>query len=176
MAIDAPTDHTREVIHLAHLHLLLYRLLYRPSEPGAEPALGRPEDGELAATTLALAGARRCLGRAGGRLGRTIEALLHPCDRPARRKASRGRRRQISGVPCSWRPPAATSGSLCGLGPAMAQLLAEYNPPPEQAAYTARLRSVLNAARRRSRPEPRAQPDQSALVEPLSDASATCCA
>ena len=37
VAIDAPTDHTREVIHLAYLHLLLYRL------SGACPANIPPE-------------------------------------------------------------------------------------------------------------------------------------
>lgn len=66
---------------------------------------------------------------------------------------------------------AAPSGYIrlfMGLGPTMVQLLAGYDPPPEQAAYTARLRSILSAAHGRGL-EPTVLPDQSALVEPLSE-------
>jgi LuxR family transcriptional regulator, maltose regulon positive regulatory protein len=161
VAVDAPTDHTREVIHLAYLPLLLYRLANRL--PARRPA---PADGELAAATLALAGRVAASAETGGRLGRTIEALsvralaLQAQGKQGAAQADLRRALQL----------AAPSGYLrlfIELGAAMPPLLAEYNPPPEQAAYTARLRSILGAVYGRG-PEPAAQPDQSALVEPLS--------
>ncbi len=161
VAVAAPTNHAREVVHLAHLHLLLYRLAGQL----AASRLGTV-GGELATTTLGLAARVAASAEAGGRLGRTIEALcvraiaLEAQGRQAAAQADLRRALQLAA-------PSGYVRLFIELGPAMAALLAEYNPPPEQAAYATRLRSVLSAALG-SRPAPRAQPDQSALVEPLS--------
>ncbi len=174
VAVDAPTDHTREVIHLAHLHLLLYRLAARRS--GRRPADGlAAEAGELDRNDpRSWPGASLASAEAGGRLGRTIEAL---CVRAIALQAQ-GKQGPAQADLRRALQLAAPSGYLrlfIGLGPAMAQLLAEYDPDPEQAAYTARLRAALGAEPGRA-PEPAVQPDQSALVEPLSDANSKCCA
>ncbi len=108
VAASAPTSHTREVIHIAHLHLLLYRLHQR--RPGRLPGHSA---GELIAATLALAGRVAASAEAGGRLGRMLEAL---CVRALARQAQdeRGPAQADWRVPCSWRRPAAISGSLWG--------------------------------------------------------------
>ena len=55
----------------------------------------------------------------------------------------------------------------------MAHLLSEYDPPPAQAAYTARLRSIL-ARGLWQRARASGQPDQlRRLVEPLSRRNAS---
>jgi LuxR family transcriptional regulator, maltose regulon positive regulatory protein len=158
VAIDAPTNHTLEVIHLAYLHLLLYRLSAKPRSR---------ETADRTETAQALAGRVAASAEAGGRLGRTIEAL---CIRAIALQAQ-GKSGPAQVDLERALHLAAPSGYLrlfFGLGPAMAQLLADHVPDPEQAAYTARLRAVLGTETG-DRPGLPAQGNQSALVEPLSE-------
>ncbi len=181
VAVDAPTDHTREVVHLAYLHLLLYRLPPSPTRPGA----GRPRPPsrrtESQRSSL-LAGRVLASAEAGGRLGRMIEAL---CVRAIALQAQ-GKQGPAQADLRRALQLAAPSGYIrlfLGLGPAMAQLLAEHDAPPAQAAYTVRLRGILRAAMG-SRSAPAAQPGAAPAARRwpsrwsslCRNASSTCCA
>jgi LuxR family maltose regulon positive regulatory protein len=155
VAADTPTGHTREVIHLAHLRLLLHRLHRHTGQQAA---------GQQA---LDLAGRILASAEAGGRLGRVIEALANRAivcaEMPGKQAQARADLQRALEL-------GAASGYVrlfAGLGGDMARLIAEYNPPEELAeelaAYVADLRTVLAAGGR----DPAAQPQD--LIEPLSE-------
>jgi LuxR family maltose regulon positive regulatory protein len=165
VAADTPTGHTREVIHLAHLRLLLHRLHRHTGQQAAgQQAAGQQAAGQQA---LDLAGRILASAEAGGRLGRVIEALANRAivcaEMPGKQAQARADLQRALEL-------GAASGYVrlfAGLGGDMARLIAEFNPPEELAealaAYVADLRTVLAAGGR----EPAAQPQD--LIEPLSE-------
>jgi LuxR family maltose regulon positive regulatory protein len=130
--LDAPTDHTREVIHLAWLRLLLHQAAGRRA---GDPLFGQAQQ---------LADKISESAAAGGRVGRVIEAL-----------SRRGLLRQAQGEAAAAAADltqalrlAAPGGYVrvfTGQGAGMAQLLASLAPPPDLQAYIARLRDAFTA-------------------------------
>jgi LuxR family maltose regulon positive regulatory protein len=179
VAADMPTGHTREVIHLAHLRLLLYQLHTRAAQQasgqrasdlhaGGQHANSRQVDNQEA---LALADRILASAEAGGRLGRVIEALaaraLICALLPGKQVQARGDLQRALAL-------GAASGYVrlfAGLGPDMAQLIGEFDPPPGMALYVADLRTILAGGEAKQEPQVQAlaEPLIEPLIEPLSD-------
>ncbi len=158
IAIDAPTGHTREVVHLAYLRLLLYRTWGQRPGHTASSLIGQ---------ALPLAGRIVASAETGGRLGRTIEAY----SLRALALQAQGRHGPAQIDLEHALQLAAPSGYIrlfAGLGAGMVHLLSALDPPPALAAYVTRLRDTLapSPGSAGSAAIPFAQP---ALVEPLSE-------
>jgi LuxR family maltose regulon positive regulatory protein len=162
-------DHTREVIHLAHLRLLLWQV----QRPGAQQAEGFKH---LAATALLLAERVYSAAEGGGRIGRMVEAQAQR----ALVLAAQDRGEMAQQALDAALRLAAPSGYVrlfLEVGPGLAALLAGYAAPADLDAYVLRLRrefSAVSAAAEEitapvsAHPHLGAPPGSTPLVEPLS--------
>lgn len=167
VAADAPTDHTREVIHLAHLRLLLHRLLHQlkgPPPAGAARAAQFAQAHELAGRIIASA-------EVGGRVGRVIEALV--LRAPLWQAQGRAAAAQDDiGRALALAEPGGYVRVFTEQDAAMARLLASFAPPPNLQPYVKRLIATLPAPAETAAPEPvpsSPAPLVEPLVEPLSE-------
>jgi LuxR family maltose regulon positive regulatory protein len=161
VAADTPTSHTREVIHLAHLRLLLHQWHgHTGQRAGGQQAGGQQAGGQQA---LDLASRILASAEAGGRLGRVIEALAVRAIVCARMPGNHAQARADLQRALELGAASGYVRLFAGLGGDMARLITEFAPPEELAAYVADLRTVLAAG------EGVQAPQLQALVEPLSD-------